>query len=78
MMLLGCVVACSAVQASSQSWKRAIPFKQASSDGSIAANAVLEHSETDECLTGKLSNAIVRLPNSFDVAGLETSVCLMA
>ena len=78
MMLLGCVVAGSAVQASSQSWKRAIPFKQASSDGLIAANAVLKQSRTNECLRGKLSNAIVQLSNSCDVAALETSVCLMA
>ena len=78
MVLLGCVVASSAVQASSQSWKRAIPFKQASSDRSIAANAVLKQSGTDECLRGKLSNAIVQLSNSCDVAALETSVCLMA
>ena len=78
MVLLGCVVAGSAVQASSQSWKRAIPFKQASSDGSIAANPVLKQSLTDECLRGKLSNAIVQLSNSCDVAGLETSACLMA
>ena len=78
MMLLGCVVACSAVQASSQSWKRAIPFKQASSDALTAANAVLKQAGTEECLRGKLSNAIVQLSNSCDVAGLETSVCEMA
>ena len=78
MMLLGCVVAGSAVQASSQSWKRAIPLEQASSDALIAANAVLKQAGTEECLRGKLSNAIVQLSNSCDVAGLETSVCLIA
>ena len=78
MVLLGCVVAGSAVQASSQSWKRAIPFKQASSDALTADNAVLNQAGTEECLRGKLSNAIVQLSNSCDVAGLETSVCLMA
>ena len=78
MLLLGCVVAGSAVQASSQSWKRAIPFEQASSDALIAANAVLKQAGTEECLRGKLSNAIVQLSNSCDVAGLETSACLMA
>ena len=77
-MLLGCVVAGSAVQASSQSWKRAIPFEQASNDAVTAANAVLKPPGTEECLRGKLSNAIVQLSNSCDVAGLETSVCLMA
>jgi hypothetical protein len=39
-------------------------LKQASSDGSIAANAVLKLSGTDECLKGKLSNAIEQLSNS--------------
>ena len=77
-MLLGCVVAGSAVQASSQSWKRAIPFEQASNDAVTAANAVLKQAGTEECLRGKLSNAIVQLSNSCDVAALETSVCLMA
>ena len=33
---------------------------------------------TEECLRGKLSNAIVQLSNSCDIAGLETSVCSMA
>ena len=78
MLLLGCVVAGSAVQASSQSWKRAIPFEQASSGAVTAANAVLKQAGTEECLRGKLSNAIVQLSNSCDVAALETSVCLMA
>ena len=78
MVLLGCVVAGSAVQASSQSWKRAIPFKQASSDALTAANAVLKQAGTEECLRGKLSNAIVQLSNSCDVSSLETSVCVMA
>ena len=78
MVLLGCVVAGSAVQASSQSWKRAIPFEQASSSAVTAANAVLKQAGTEECLRGKLSNAIVQLSNSCDVAGLSTSVCLMA
>ena len=78
MVLLGCLVAGSAVQASSQSWKRASPFKQASSDALTAANAVLKQAGTEECLRGKLSNAIVQLSNSCDVAGLETSACLMA
>ena len=78
MMLLGCVVAGSAVQASSQSWKRAIPFEQASNVAVTAANAVLKQAGTEECLRGKLSNAIVQLSNSCDVAGLSSSVCLMA
>ena len=78
MVLLGFVVAGSAVQASSQSWKRAIPFEQASNDVVTAANAVLKQAGTEECLRGKLSNAIVQLSNSCDVAGLETSACLMA
>ena len=78
MVLLGCVVAGSAVQASSQSWKRVIPFEQASSDVLTAANTVLKQVGTEECLTGNLSNAIVQLSNSCDVAGLKTLVCSMA
>ena len=77
MLLLSCVEAGSAVQASSQSWKRAIPFEQVSSDAATAANAVLKKAGTEECLRGKLSNAIVQLSNSCDVAGLSSSVCLM-
>ena len=68
----------SAVQASSQSWKRVIPFEQASSDVLTAANTVLKQVGMEECLTGNLSNAIVQLSNSCDVAGLETSICLLA
>ena len=78
MLLLGCVVAGSAVQASSQSWKRVIPFEQAYSGAITAANAVLQQAGTEECLRGKLSNAIVQLSNSCDVACLSSSVCLMA
>ena len=74
MLLLGCVVAGSAVQASSQSWKRAVPFEQASSDAATAANAVLKQAGTEECLRGKLPNAIVQFSNSCDVAGLSSSV----
>ena len=78
MVLLGCVVAGSAVQASSQSWKRAIPFEQASNVAVTAANAVLKQAGTEECLRGKLSNAIVQLSNSCDVSGLSSSVCELA
>ena len=39
---------------------------------------MLKQAGTEECLRGKLSNAIVQLSNSCDVAGLETSVCEMA
>ena len=42
MLRLDCVVAGSAIQGSSQSWKRAIPFEQASSDAAKAANVVLK------------------------------------
>ena len=52
------------MQASSESWKRAIPFEQASSDAATAANAVLKQAGTEECLRGKLSNVIVQLSNS--------------
>ena len=71
---MGCVV----VQASSPSWKRVIPFEQASSDVLTAANNVLKQVGTEECLTGNLSDAIVQLSNSCEVAGFETLVCSMA
>ena len=48
----------------SQSWKRALPLPEASQESVNAANAVINQSGTEECLRGKLSNAIVRLSNS--------------
>ena len=39
---------------------------------------VLKQVGMEECLRGKLFNAIVQLSNSCDVAGLSSSVCLMA
>ena len=66
------------MQAPSQSWKRAVPFEQASSDAATAANAVLKQAGTEECLRGKLSNAIVQFSNSCDVTGLSSSFYLMA
>ena len=47
MLRLDCVVAGSAYQGLSQSWKRAIPFEQASSDAPTAANAVLKQAGTE-------------------------------
>ena len=42
MFRLDCVVEGSAIQGSSQSWKRAIRFEQASSDPAKAAKVVLK------------------------------------
>ena len=39
---------------------------------------MLKKAGTQECLRGKLSNAIVQLSNSCDIAGLLLSICLMA
>jgi hypothetical protein len=78
MVLLGCVVAGSAVQASSQSWKRAFPSSKRPVMRLTAANNVLKQVGTEECLTGNLSDAIVQLSNSCEVAGFETLVCSMA
>ena len=39
---------------------------------------MLKKAGTQECLRGKLSNAIVHLSNSCDIAGLLLSICLMA
>ena len=58
----------------SQSWKRAQPLPEAVT----AANAVINQSGSEECLRGKLSNAIVRLSNSCDVSGHSSKACELA
>ena len=62
----------------SQSWKRAQPLPEASQEAVTAANAVINQSGSEECLRGKLSNAILQLSNSCDVSGRSSSVCEMA
>ena len=42
------------------------------------ANAVIRQSGSEECLRGKLSNAIVRLSNSCDVSGHSSTACELA
>ena len=64
--------------AASQSWKRALPMPQASQEAVTAANAVINQSGSEECLRGKLSNAIVRLSNSCDVSGHSSTACELA
>ena len=61
-----------------QSWKRALPLPEASQEAVNAANAVINQSGTEECLRGKLSNAIVRLSNSCDVSGHSSTACELA
>ena len=63
---------------SSQAWKRAVPFEKASAGAVTAANAVINQGGSEECLRGKLSNAILQLSNSCDVSGRSSSVCEMA
>ena len=62
----------------SQSWKRAQPLPEASQEAVTAANAVINQSGSEECLRGKLSNAIVRLSNSCDVSGHSSKACELA
>ena len=62
----------------SQAWKRAQPFPEASAAAMNAAEAVIHESGSEECLRGKLSNAILQLSNSCDVSGLSSSVCDLA
>ena len=62
----------------SQSWKRALPLPEASQQAVTAANAVINQSGSEECLRGKLSNAIVRLSNSCDVFGHSSTACELA
>ena len=64
--------------AASQSWKRAIPLPEASEQAVTAATAVINQSGSEECLRGKLSNAIVRLSNSCDFSGQSSTVCELA
>ena len=62
----------------SQSWKRALPLPEASQEALTAANAVIHQSGSEECLRGKLSDAIVRLSNSCDVSGHSSTACGLA
>ena len=62
----------------SQAWKRAVPYAEASAGAATAARAVINEAGSEECLRGKLSNAIVQLSNSCDVAERSSSVCELA
>ena len=77
LMLLGAGLQLAPAHAT-QAWKRAQPFPEASAAAKNAAEAVINQSGSEECLRGKLSNAIVQLSNSCDVSGLSSSVCDLA
>ena len=77
LMLLGAGLQLAPAHAT-QAWKRAQPFPEASAAAKNAAQAVINQSGSEECLRGKLSNAIVQLSNSCDVSGLSSSVCELA
>ena len=62
----------------SQAWKRAVPYAEASAGAATAARAVINEAGSEECLRGKLSNAIVRLSNSCDVSGHSSTACELA
>ena len=66
------------VLAASDSWKRAVPYAQASRETTTAAKAVINGAGSEECLRGKLSNALIRLSNSCDVNGHATDACELA
>ena len=62
----------------SDAWKRAEPYPEASAGAATAAKAVLNEGGSEECLRGKLSNAMVRLSNSCDVSGHSSTACELA
>ena len=77
LLFVGMACTTSSVVAS-QSWKRAFPLREASQEAVTAANAVINQSGSEECLRGKLSNAMVRLSNSCDVSGHSSTACELA
>ena len=62
----------------SQAWKRAVPYAEASAGAATAARAVINEAGSEECLRGKLSNAIVQLSNSCDAANRSSPSCELA
>ena len=62
----------------SPAWKRALPYDEASAGAAIAAQAVINEAGSEECLRGKLSNAMVQLSNSCDAADRSSSACELA
>ena len=62
----------------SPAWKRAVPYPEASHVAANAATAVISGSGSEECLRGKLSNAIVQLSNSCDAANRSSPSCELA
>ena len=77
LMLVAAAIGTSPAQ-SSESWKRVVPFEQASAGAVDAVQAVIDAAGSEECLRGKLSNAIVRLSNSCDARGLTSTACVLA
>ena len=69
---------CGSAGQASQAWKRAVSYDEASNGVLSAANAVIHEAGSEECLRGKLSNAILRLSNSCDVSGRSSTVCELA
>ena len=62
----------------SPAWKRAVPYPEASRVATTAANAVISGSGSEECLRGKLANAIVQLSNSCDASNRSSPSCELA
>jgi hypothetical protein len=56
----------------------AVPFPQAIEISRGAANAVLRQTGSENCLRGKLTNAMVTLSDSCDASGRQDSLCRLA
>ncbi len=56
----------------------ALPFPQAIEISRRAADAVLRQTGSENCLRGKLTNAMVTLSDSCDASGRQDSLCRLA
>lgn len=56
----------------------ALPFPQAIEISRGAANAVLRQTGSENCLRGKLTNAMVTLSDSCDATGRQDPLCRLA
>lgn len=56
----------------------ALPFPQAIEISRRAADAVLRQTGSENCLRGKLTNAMVTLSDSCDASGRQDNLCRLA
>lgn len=57
---------------------RSIPYAEAESLTRTAAQSVLAKSGSEDCLRGKLTNALLDLSKSCNVEGVSSSLCVLA